>query len=189
MIWIKPTRAGFISASQINMAKFSVSSSSMAQVILWKISFAREQRTTARLARVKGFNKKQLRRGNKQILKMLPLRIRTAVDKYKKQHKLDEQEDEPELDETPSTSQINSVSWRFRAPSQPPNAKTFEEDLNSAGHPVINFDLLLRNFVAAQFPEERVSYEQQIKVSQLRDILNPLNQLFPPRFVPSNVLM
>jgi hypothetical protein len=116
-------------------------------------------------------------------------RIRMAVDKYDKQRKLDEQEDGPELDETPSTSQINSVSWRFGAPSRLFNSRTFKEDLNSAGHPVKNFDLLLRNFVAVQFPKERVSYEQQIKVSRLRDILNPLNQLFPPRFAPSNVLI
>jgi hypothetical protein len=78
---------------------------------------------------------------------------------------LDKQEDEPELDEIPSTSQINSVSWRFGAPNQILNSRAFEEELNSAGHSVKNFDLLLRDFVAAQFPEERVSYEQQIKVS------------------------
>jgi hypothetical protein len=116
-------------------------------------------------------------------------RICMAVDNYKKQCELDEQEDEPELDEILSTSQINSVSWRFGAPNRILNLRTFEEELNSAEHPVKNFDLLLRNFVAVQFPEERVSYEQQIKVSRLRDILNPLNQLFPPRFAPSNVLI
>ncbi|KAJ7864578.1 hypothetical protein B0H14DRAFT_3084417 [Mycena olivaceomarginata] len=55
-------------------------------------------------------------------------RIWMAVDNYEKQCELDEQEDKPELDKILSTSQINSVSWR-----------AFEEELNSAGHPIHPF--------------------------------------------------
>ncbi|KAJ7662424.1 hypothetical protein B0H14DRAFT_2658885 [Mycena olivaceomarginata] len=92
-------------------------------------------------------------------------RIRMAIDKYDKQRKEDEQEEEPELDDAPKSSQVNSASWRFGAPGRLFNSRTFKEYLDSIGHPVHEFDLLLRDFITEQFPDDRVSYEQHIQTS------------------------
>jgi hypothetical protein len=92
-------------------------------------------------------------------------RIRMAIDKYNKQRKEDEQEEEPELDDAPKSSQVNSASWRFGAPGRLFNSRTFKEYLDSIGHPVHEFNLLLRDFITEQFPGDRVSHEQHIQVS------------------------
>ncbi|KAJ7347985.1 hypothetical protein DFH08DRAFT_867079 [Mycena albidolilacea] len=104
-------------------------------------------------------------------------RIRMVIDKYNKQHEEDEQEEEPELDDAPKLSQINSASWRFGAPGRLFNSGTFKKYLDSIGHPVHEFHLLLCDFITKQFPDDRVSYEQRIQDwRSLRDIIrcNPL---------------
>ncbi|KAJ7882610.1 hypothetical protein B0H14DRAFT_2703417, partial [Mycena olivaceomarginata] len=93
--------------------------------------------------------------------------IQMAIDKYDKQHE-DEQEEEPELDDAPKLSQGNSASWRFGAPGCLFNSRTFEEYLDSIGHPVHEFDLLLRDFITEQFPDDRVSYEQRIQIQPFK---------------------
>ncbi|KAJ7827364.1 hypothetical protein B0H14DRAFT_3720925 [Mycena olivaceomarginata] len=90
-------------------------------------------------------------------------RIWMAIDKYDRQRKEDEQ-DEPDIDETPNESQFNSGSWRFGSPDHLVNSKTFGEILNSTGHRVKDFDLMLCDFVTEQFPGDRVSYEQCIPI-------------------------
>ncbi|KAF8214604.1 hypothetical protein K438DRAFT_1562992 [Mycena galopus ATCC 62051] len=91
-------------------------------------------------------------------------RIRMAIEKYDEQREEDEQEEETELDDTPKLSQVNSASWRFGAPGRLFNSGTLEEYLDSVGHPVHGFDLLLRDFITEQFPDDRVSYEQRIQI-------------------------
>jgi ribosomal protein L9 len=81
-------------------------------------------------------------------------RIRMAIDKYDKQRE-DEQEEEAELDETQQTSRVHSVSWKFGAPGRLFNSTTFEEYLNSVGIAAKEFDLMLRDFIADQFPDDQ----------------------------------
>ncbi|KAJ7166717.1 hypothetical protein C8R46DRAFT_996401 [Mycena filopes] len=91
-------------------------------------------------------------------------RIRMAIDKYDEQRADDEKEDEPELDETPNEGSENLASWRFGAPDRLLNSRSFEGYLEAAGHPVKDFDLMLRDFIAEQFPDDRVTYEQRIEI-------------------------
>ncbi|KAJ7886579.1 hypothetical protein B0H14DRAFT_2697241, partial [Mycena olivaceomarginata] len=83
-------------------------------------------------------------------------RIQMAIDKYDKQREEDEQGEQPELDNTSKLSQGNSASWRFGAPGCLFNSRTFKEYLDSIRHPVHECDLLLRDFITEQFPDDRV---------------------------------
>jgi hypothetical protein len=96
-------------------------------------------------------------------------RIRMAIDKYDKQREEDERSDE-DLEEKPRKSDLTSASWRFGAPERTTNSRAFHEDLKLTGHSVMDFDSLLRDFIAEHFPGERVSYEQLIRVRNLEHI-------------------
>ncbi|KAJ7084993.1 hypothetical protein C8R44DRAFT_753060 [Mycena epipterygia] len=102
-------------------------------------------------------------------------RICMAIDTYDKQCRADEEEEERDIDETANTSQMTSASWKFGAPKGVITSKVFENTLRSAGYSVQNFDLMLQDFVAEQFPREHVSYEQCIQSLKdwrgLRDIV------------------
>lgn len=71
------------------------------------------------------------------------------------------------IDETPSKSQVSLVSWRLGAPDRLTNSQTFAESLKLGGHTTCDFDLILRDFIAENFPGDQVTYEQQIQVSRL----------------------
>ncbi|KAJ6493758.1 hypothetical protein DFH09DRAFT_1337978 [Mycena vulgaris] len=95
-------------------------------------------------------------------------RIRMAIDKYDKQQEEDERADEDDFDAAPKISVRTSASWRFGAPQRLTNSKAFEQFLVSAGHPVKHFDLMLRDFVAENFPGDRVSFEQHIQIQPFK---------------------
>ncbi|KAJ7262011.1 hypothetical protein C8J57DRAFT_1719599 [Mycena rebaudengoi] len=87
-------------------------------------------------------------------------RIRMAIDRYDKQCVEDEREEEEEMDETPNVSKTTSASWRLGAPDHITNSRAFEDSLKLAGHSIRDFDSFLRDFIAENFPNERISYEQ-----------------------------
>ncbi|KAJ7633731.1 hypothetical protein B0H17DRAFT_1023714 [Mycena rosella] len=84
-------------------------------------------------------------------------RIRMAIDQH------DQQCEEGDVDSTPKFSRVTSASWRFGAAGRIVNSNAFGV-LKSAGCTVQNFDLMLRNFIAEHFPDDRVSYEQRIQI-------------------------
>ncbi|KAJ7897727.1 hypothetical protein B0H14DRAFT_2494751 [Mycena olivaceomarginata] len=91
-------------------------------------------------------------------------RIRMAIDNYDKQRAEDKQEEDIEFDETPNASQFGSASWRFGAPERLFNSRSLEEFLKSVGFAVPNFDLMLRDFIAENFPGDCVAYEERIQI-------------------------
>ncbi|KAJ7655541.1 hypothetical protein B0H17DRAFT_956309 [Mycena rosella] len=80
-------------------------------------------------------------------------RIRMAIDQSDRSC---EEEEEPEADETPNMSQVTSASWRFGAPERLVNSKSFGAILKSSGHTVHDFDSMLRDFIAENFPGDHI---------------------------------
>jgi hypothetical protein len=64
----------------------------------------------------------------------------------------------------PNVSKTTSASWRLGAPDHITNSRAFEDSLKLAGHSIRDFDSFLRDFIAENFPNERISYEQRIQV-------------------------
>ncbi|KAJ7867242.1 hypothetical protein B0H14DRAFT_2572998 [Mycena olivaceomarginata] len=99
-------------------------------------------------------------------------RIRMAIDEYDRHRELDELEDDPEMDDTATTSRLSScsASWRFRAPGPVVNSKALKEYQSSAGLTVPNFDSMLRDFISEQFPMRR-SLTKSLLKTWLHDTL------------------
>jgi hypothetical protein len=141
----------------------------------------------AQLDPARAFSKKQLKRIIRPISKMLRLRcvsgliqLSDSYDKLLQMNRIDETQEaiarirmaidqhdqqcgDGDLDSTPKCSRVTSASWRFGAAGRIINSNTFGP-LKSAGGTVQNFDLMLRDFIAEHFPDDRVSYEQRIQV-------------------------
>ncbi|KAJ7686401.1 hypothetical protein B0H17DRAFT_985201 [Mycena rosella] len=88
-------------------------------------------------------------------------RIRMAIDQH------DQQCEEGDVDSTPKFSRVTSASWRFGAAGRIVNSNAFGV-LKPAGCTVQNFNLMLRDFIAEHFPDDRVSYEQRIQIQPFK---------------------